>query len=63
MVATPVKIKYEVKDESLAVLGKQRIEWAGREMPVLRQIQERFAKEKPLSGIKKKPKNFCVSFI
>ncbi|MCH2047666.1 MAG: adenosylhomocysteinase [Trichodesmium sp. ALOHA_ZT_67] len=52
MVATPVKIKYEVKDESLAVLGKQRIEWAGREMPVLRQIQERFAKEKPLSGIK-----------
>lgn len=52
MVATPIKIKHEVKDESLALLGKQRIEWAGREMPVLRQIQERFAKEKPLSGIK-----------
>ncbi|MGD1808187.1 adenosylhomocysteinase [Dapis sp. BLCC M126] len=52
MVATPVQIKHEVKDESLASLGKQRIEWAGREMPVLRQIQERFAKEKPLSGIK-----------
>ncbi len=52
MVATPVQIKHEVKDESLAPLGKQRIEWAGREMPVLRQIQERFAKEKPLSGIK-----------
>ncbi|WP_143438104.1 adenosylhomocysteinase, partial [Hydrocoleum sp. CS-953] len=52
MVATPVQIKHEVKDQSLAPLGKQRIEWAGREMPVLRQIQERFAKEKPLSGIK-----------
>ncbi|NEQ39918.1 MAG: adenosylhomocysteinase [Okeania sp. SIO3I5] len=52
MVATPVQIKHEVKDESLAPLGKQRIEWAGREMPVLRQIQERFGKEKPLSGIK-----------
>jgi adenosylhomocysteinase len=52
MVATPVQIKHEVKDPSLATLGKQRIEWAGREMPVLRQIQERFAKEKPLSGIK-----------
>ncbi|MCL2934778.1 MAG: adenosylhomocysteinase [Trichodesmium sp. MAG_R03] len=52
MVATPIQIKHEVKDESLALLGKQRIEWAGREMPVLRQIQERFAKEKPLSGIK-----------
>ncbi len=52
MVATPVQIKSDVKDKSLAALGKQRIEWAGREMPVLRQIQERFAKEKPLSGIK-----------
>lgn len=52
MVATPVQIKSDVKDKSLAPLGKQRIEWAGREMPVLRQIQERFAQEKPLSGIK-----------
>lgn len=52
MVATPVQIKHEIKDPSLATLGKQRIEWAGREMPVLRQIQERFAKEKPLNGIK-----------
>ena len=40
MVATSVKIKHEVKDLSLAPLGKQRIEWAGREMPVLRQIQD-----------------------
>jgi adenosylhomocysteinase len=52
MVATLVQIKHEVKDLSLAPLGKQRIEWAGREMPVLRQIQERFAKEKPFAGIR-----------
>lgn len=50
MVAT--QIKHEVKDLSLAPLGKQRIEWAGREMPVLQQIRERFAKEKPLAGIR-----------
>src|SRR4028119_441787 len=53
MVATPVKIKHEVKDLSLAPLGKQRIEWAGREMPVLRQIQERFAQQKPFEGIRR----------
>lgn len=55
MTATPVRPteqKYEVKDLSLAPLGRQRIEWAGREMPVLRQIQERFAKETPLKGIR-----------
>jgi adenosylhomocysteinase len=52
MVATPTKIKHEVKDVSLAPQGKQRIVWAGREMPVLRQIQDRFAKEKPLAGIR-----------
>lgn len=45
-------VKHDVKDLSLAPLGKQRIEWAGREMPVLRQIQERFGKEKPLAGIR-----------
>ncbi|WP_338038357.1 adenosylhomocysteinase [Neosynechococcus sphagnicola] len=43
---------YEVKDLSLAPQGKQRIEWAGREMPVLRQIQARFAQEKPFAGIR-----------
>lgn len=52
MPATAVQIKHEIKDLSLAPLGKQRIDWAGREMPVLRQIQERFAKEKPFSGIR-----------
>lgn len=52
MVATPSQLKHEVKDLSLAALGKQRIEWAGREMPVLRQIRDRFAQEKPLAGIR-----------
>jgi len=55
MTVTPVRpkeLKYEVKDLALAPVGKQRIEWAGREMPVLRQIQERFAQEKPLAGIR-----------
>jgi adenosylhomocysteinase len=33
-------------------MGKQRIEWAGREMPVLKQIRDRFAQEKPFAGIK-----------
>jgi adenosylhomocysteinase len=43
---------YDVKDLSLAPLGKQRIEWAEREMPVLRLIRERFAEERPLEGKK-----------
>ncbi|MEN9202965.1 MAG: adenosylhomocysteinase [Thermostichus sp. DG_1_6_bins_120] len=44
--------KHEVKDLSLAPLGKQRIEWAAREMQVLAQIRERFAQEKPFAGIR-----------
>lgn len=53
MVATPIQqLKYEIKDIGLAPLGKQRIEWAGREMPVLKQIRDRFAQEKPFAGIK-----------
>lgn len=52
MTVTPIQLKYEVKDLSLANQGKQRIEWAGREMPVLRQIRDRFAQEKPLAGIR-----------
>jgi adenosylhomocysteinase len=49
---TTIQIKHDVKDLSLATQGKQRIEWAGREMPVLRQIQDRFAAEKPLAGVR-----------
>ena len=41
---------YHVKDLNLAEEGLKRIEWAKRDMPVLRQIRERFAKEKPLKG-------------
>ena len=52
MTATPIRLKHEVKDLSLAPQGKQRIEWAGREMPVLRQIRDRFAQEKPFEGIR-----------
>lgn len=52
MVTTPVRQKYEIKDINLAAQGKQRIEWASREMPVLKLITERFAKEKPFAGIR-----------
>jgi adenosylhomocysteinase len=45
-------IECDVKDISLAPGGKRRIEWAEREMPVLRQIRERFAQEKPLEGLR-----------
>lgn len=43
---------YDIKDPSLAEEGKLRIEWAGKEMPVVRLIGERFAQEKPLDGIR-----------
>jgi adenosylhomocysteinase len=43
---------YDIKDISLAEGGRRRIEWAEREMPVLRQICERFSKERPLDGIR-----------
>jgi adenosylhomocysteinase len=43
---------FEVKDLGLAAEGKRRIEWAEREMPVLRLIRERFQKERPLEGIR-----------
>jgi len=42
---------YDIKDPSLAEEGKLRIEWAGKEMPVIKLIQQRFAHEKPLAGI------------
>ncbi len=45
-------VPYDVKDESLASAGGLRIQWAAREMPVLRSISERFAKEQPLKGIR-----------
>ena len=45
-------MKFHVKDLSLAKKGKLRIEWAGKDMPVLRLIEDRFRKEKPLKGLK-----------
>jgi adenosylhomocysteinase len=43
---------HDVKDISLATRGRFKIEWAEQEMPVLRLIRERFAREKPLKGIR-----------
>ncbi len=43
---------YDIKDIALAEDGRQRIEWAAREMPVLKLITDRFEKEKPLAGIR-----------
>ena len=45
-------IRGDVKDISLAARGKDHIEWAAKEMPVLRLIRERFAKDLPLKGIR-----------
>src|SRR5437762_11213409 len=44
--------QYDIKDPKLAPEGIQRIEWADRQMPVLRLIRERFEKEKPLRGLR-----------
>ena len=41
-----------IKDINLAEGGRRRIEWADREMPVLKTIYERFSKEKPLKGVR-----------
>lgn len=43
---------YDIKDGKLAEGGRRRIEWAEREMPVLRLIKERFEKERPFEGIR-----------
>lgn len=44
--------KYDIKDINLADQGKNQIEWAFKDMPVLQQIQERFIKEQPFKGLK-----------
>src|ERR687891_655400 len=43
---------YDIKDINQAEGGRRRIDWAEREMPVLRSIRERFKKEKPLQGLR-----------
>lgn len=45
-------MKYDVKDLALSKEGKLRIEWADRNMPVLKLIRERFKKDKPLRGLR-----------
>ena len=45
-------VAHDIKDLELATGGRYRIDWAGQEMPVLQQIRERFAADKPLSGIR-----------
>ncbi len=44
--------KHDIADAALAAEGKKRIEWAERNMPVLAQIRERFAKEQPFTGVR-----------
>jgi adenosylhomocysteinase len=45
-------LKHDVTDLSLSAPGRQRIEWADRDMPVLRAIRERFERERPLEGLR-----------
>ena len=45
-------IEHDITDISLAPQGKKRIDWAEREMPVLRLIRERFGAEQPLKGVR-----------
>ena len=49
---TATQIKYDIKDINLAEQGKNNIEWAMKDMPVLRKIRERFLREKPFTGLK-----------
>ena len=44
-------MKYDVADIQLASEGKKLIEWASRDMPVLKLIRKRFESEKPLNGV------------
>jgi len=48
----PTLVPHDISDLNRAAEGVNRIEWAGREMPVLRLIRERFQREKPLNGIR-----------
>lgn len=44
--------EFDIKDIGLAEVGRRRISWAEQEMPVLRQLRERFEQERPLAGLK-----------
>ena len=45
-------MKYDVKDKALAKLGRGRVEWAERQMPVLELLKKEFSKQKPLKNIR-----------
>ncbi len=45
-------MEYDVKDIQTADAGRDKVEWAERRMPVLREIRERFQKEQPLKGVR-----------
>ncbi len=47
-----INVKYSVKDMNLAEQGKNNIEWAMKDMPVLEKIKERFRREKPFQGLR-----------
>jgi adenosylhomocysteinase len=49
---TATRVRGDIKDAKLAPQGKKRILWADRDMPVLARIRERFAKDKPLQGLR-----------
>ena len=50
--STPPDVDGDIANAGLARHGVQRIEWAAREMPVIRQIRERFKRERPLEGVR-----------
>jgi adenosylhomocysteinase len=51
-VSQKARINSDIKDPSLAAAGELRVQWASREMPVLELIRNRFAKSKPLKGVR-----------
>ena len=50
MTTTDVEIPAHVRDLDLADEGRRRTDWAERAMPVLRQLRERFVRERPFAG-------------
>ncbi len=52
MAETTSARRFDIKDPGLAADGRRRIDWAAREMPVLRQIRDQFAREKPLQDVR-----------
>ncbi len=50
--ALAAEMNYDVKDLNLADQGKNQIEWAFKDMPVLKSIKARFEKEQPFAGLK-----------